>query len=267
MPDFRCHRDDLCGAREVVRDPVTGDHLGYVGAEIDTYDGLCEVDTDKVRDALERLPGDTAELTTLLGKPLHHEFGDVISRSRPGGTLPLREHIHSLRALIDHEVTSWARSVGDDSRVEISRETRIALNPSHTKIGLRVQAASELLRRHLPVLLELADVEHRARSLGVRRGDGHDEDVATRYGDDIWVTRDGLAGALGLLDLHEKVWRLAARHTSPVRVFIPCPQCGYMALKRELGDGKANCSWCHHTVSEKHLSAFQTALANSIPAA
>lgn len=260
---FRCYRDSYCGMREPVRDPVTGDFEGYVGCWIDDAQGLCEIDVDKVKDALERLPGDVVELTALLAKPLTYELGDVVSTGKgPRPTIPIREHLHALRDLIVFEAFSWARSVVQDQGEDLS-----TLEAHHSRIGYRTDVSCMILRRYLPVLLNLGPVEHRARSLSIRRTDGHDEDVATRYGDDYWTTRIGLDGALVLLDLHEKAWKIAQRHTTPVPVFVPCPRCSFLALKREVGSGTAECSWCHHVVSEKHLDTLQTALANSTPAA
>jgi len=262
MPDFACRRGDRCAAREAERDPVTGDHLGWRGAQIASEDGLCEIDYDKVKNALLHLPGDVAELTSLIGKPITHALTERLSSARPGPSMPIREHLHALNELIDFETNAWAGSLAAHLGLEWS-----TLSQHHSRAGRRVQIACALLGVWLRAFLELGPTEHRARSLGVRRTDGHDEDIVTRYGDDYFVIRDGLQGAILLLDLHEAAWRIAQRHTSEVHVAFPCRRCGYMALYRELGKGTAVCRHCFHEVSEEHLDILKTALAASLPAA
>jgi ribosomal protein S14 len=262
MPDFACRRADQCSQREALRDEVTGDHLGFVGAQLSSVDGLCGVCEDQVKNALLHLPGDVAELSALVGKPLSQALTERVSSNGPGPTLPLREHLFALSELIDHETSSWAASLAHEIDLEWS-----TLSAHRSRIGHRVKLACGILRTWLPAFLELGPTEHRARSLGVRRTDGHDEEVATRYGDDYFITRDGLQGAIVLLDLHEKAWRVAQRHTSAVHVAFPCRRCGHKALYRELGKGDAQCRHCFHEVSEKHLDVLKTALANSRPAA
>ena len=264
---FRCRRADWCSEREPVHDPVTGDHTGYVGAPLDTADGLCERCQGKLLDALVHLPGDVAELTTLLARPMTVEFTELVTCPSPEPAIPLRVDVEALRALIDHETSSWARSVADDDRVQLNRAQVVYLNPIYPAgQWLRVAAACFVLRTHLPVLLEMGPTEHRARSLGVRRTDGHDEDTTTRYADDYWTTRDGLTGAILLINLHQRAWRWAARHTNPHREQMPCRGCGRLALRRWPGADHAKCSYCGHTVPEDHLDVLKTALANSQPA-
>lgn len=262
MSDFACRRGDQCSARESVRDPVTGDHLEWIGGRLQTADGLCEIDTDKIKDALIRLPLDVAELTTLLVKPVSHVLSDKLASSKPGPTLPLREHLHSLRDLIVFETWAWARSLSWELDQPLS-----SLDAHRSRQGYRVKVACLVLTRYLPAFLGLGPVEHPARSLGVRRTDGHDPEFVTRDGDDYKVTRDGLQGAILLLELHEQAWRIAARHTTAVHVSFPCRRCGYLALYHELGDDKAQCRHCFHEVSLDHLDILKASLANSRPAA
>lgn len=262
MADFACRRNDHCAQRESVRDEVTGDHLGFVGAQIYTADGLCEIDYDKVLDALVRLPLDVAELTTLLAKPVSHALSEKLASVKPGPTLPVREHLHSLRDLIAHETWHWARSLSWELDQPLS-----SLDAHRSRMGHRVKVSCLVLAKYLPALLELGPTEHPARSLGIRRTDGHDPDFVTRDGDDYKVTRDGLQGAILLLELHEMAWRAAARHTTAVHISFPCRRCGYLALYHELGEPLAQCRHCFHEVTLDHIDILKSSLARSTPAA
>jgi hypothetical protein len=262
MPEFSCRRGDQCAERQAERDPATGDHLGWIGGQIDTVDGVCKIDYDKIKNALLHLPGDVAELSALIGKPITHALSERLSSSRPGPSIPLREHLHALSELIDFETNAWAGSLAAEMGLEWS-----SLSMHHSRAGRRVQLATNLLGVWLSAFLELGLTEHRARSLGVRRTDGHDEATVTRYGDDYFTSRDGLQAAILLLNLHEVAWRIAQRHTAEVHIAFPCRRCGFLALYRELGKGTAHCRHCFHEVSEQHLDVLKTALAASVPAA
>lgn len=260
--EFRCRRSGWCARREAVHDPVSGDFLEYVGCPIESSDGLCTICESKVLDALIHLPGDVEELTQLIGKPLSGGVQEYISGQKPGPSIPVQVHLEALRALIDHETMSWAKSTAEaDGFAKWS-----SLQMHQSRPAFRVKAACCLLRQHLPVFLSLGPVEHRARSLGVRRGDGHDEEVMTVYGDDYWVTRDGLEGAILLLDLHSKAWKIAQRHQTPTTESIPCRSCGWMTLRRFPGDSRVKCSYCGHEIGEDDLDVLKSALAKSLPA-
>jgi hypothetical protein len=257
--EFRCRRSEWCSTREAIHDPVTGDFLEYQGAPLDSADGLCEICESKVLDALIHLPGDITELTQLIGKPLSGELHEFTSGRKPGPSVPIQVHLEALRSLIDHETTSWAKSTAEADGVAWN-----SLKMHRSRAEYRVKAACCLLRTHMPVFLGLGKVEHRARSLGIRRGDGHDPEVATRYNDDIWIHRDGLEGAILLLDLHQKAWRIGQHHQTPETIFDPCRRCqNYNVLQRWPGEGLAKCSYCHHEVSLDHIDAIRSALANS----
>jgi hypothetical protein len=256
---FHCRRAGWCAEWETVRDPVTGDHTGRIGARLEQADGLCPVCTAEVGHALRHLPGDVAELTSIIGRPLSSALREPITGPKLGPRMPIREDIEALRTLIIHEVCSCARAVARDADVSWDR-----FDEEHSRIGDRVQRACQLLTYRLPRFLDLGPTEYRARSLGVRRTDGHDPDTTTRYGDDYWITRDGVDSAISLLGLHRRAYIAAQRHTTLVPVYGYCPNCGRgpEVLRRELGKGHADCKHCHHRVSEQWCDVLKTAAAN-----
>lgn len=251
---FRCRRGRWCSAKESVRDRVSGFHVGWVGAAIDEADGLCVRCTGLVEAALVALPMDVAEITKEIGKPLGGAQEEQTAHAKPGPTLPIREDREALRALIDHETCAWARAVADTAGVRWSRYLE-----EHSRVGSRVGVACALLRYRLTTFLALGPYEYRARSLGVRRTDGHDEDVVTRYGDDYWTTRDGIEGALLLVRLHERAEAMARKHEAPMPVFARCPDCREFALRRYPGHSHATCQTCGHEAPVEHLDVLREA--------
>lgn len=237
---YRCVRAHRCGERVPVRDEH-GDPTGdWVGASIPAERGLCPVCISAVDSALIHLPGDVRELTGLIGRDPSGSLLETVRVSvrAPEPSLPIRENIEALRALIVHEADSWATSVARAEGVDWS-----TLAAQRASIERRVDDAAKLLRYRLSALLALGPVEHRARSLGVRRGDGHDPDIATVCGDDYWITRTGLDGALVLLQLHERAWVAADRSERAERMHLPCKTCGWSELRHVPGEPEV---WCAH---------------------
>lgn len=237
---YRCRRAHRCGDREPVRDE-NGDPTGqWVGAGLPTVDGLCPICISAVDSALIHLPGDVVELTDLIGRDPAGSLLETVRVSvrPPEPGLPILEHVEALRALIVHEADSWATSVAREEGVAWS-----TLAARRATIERRTEDAAKLLRHRLSAFLALGPVEHRARSLTTRRGDGHDPDIATRYNDDYWIVRTGLDGALVLLGLHERAWTLADRSDRAERMHLPCKSCGWPELRHEPGGSDV---WCAH---------------------
>jgi hypothetical protein len=128
---------------------------------------------------------------------------------------------------------------------------------AHSRLGFRVKVSCMVLRANLPTLLALGPTEYRARSLGTNRAEGRPDELVTRYGDDCWTTRDGIEGALLLLQLHRKAWSTAKRHTAPLPTFVKCPNCRQFAVRRYPGDTHGRCMVCRHPVSEQHLDVLR----------
>jgi hypothetical protein len=252
MTDFRCRRDSWCSDKQPVFDPVTGEHLGWVGADIDSVDGLCPRCVGEVDDALIHLPLDVAELTKDLGRPLSIGEQENLAHAKPGSSPPIRVELEALRALIVHETVSWAVAVGRDLDLPINQ-----FEVAHSRLGFRVKVSCMVLRANLPTLLALGPTEYRARSLGTNRAEGRPDELVTRYGDDCWTTRDGIEGALLLLQLHRKAWSTAKRHTAPLPTFVKCPNCRQFAVRRYPGDTHGRCMVCRHPVSEQHLDVLR----------
>jgi hypothetical protein len=254
LDEFRCRRDRWCSAKEPVRDPVAGFHVGWVGAVTEDADGLCVRCVGQVEAALIALPMDVAEITKEIGKPLGGAKEEQTAHPKPGPTLPIQEDREALRALIDHEACAWARAVAFAAGVPWSRYSE-----EHSRLGSRVEVACALLRYRLTTFLSLGPYEYRARSLGVRRTDGHDEEVVTRFGDDYWTTRDGVEGALLLVRLHERAETMARQHAAPMPVFARCPSCREFGLRRTPGEEHATCQTCGHQAPVEHLDVLREA--------
>jgi hypothetical protein len=213
---------------------------------------LCELCTGDVVDALIRLPLDVAELSQEIGRSLGGAEREPVAHVKPGSSPPIQLELEALRALIVHETTSWAVAVARDAREDLN-----TIKLHHARIGYQVKVACVLLRAHLPRFLALGPTEYRARSLGIRRAEGHPDDVATRYGDDYWTTRDGATAAVLLVQLHQRAWRTCRRHTTALPVFAKCPHCTQFALRRYPGDGDAQCMACHRPVAEEDLNQLR----------
>lgn len=264
----RCRRGERCTTSQRLRDPVTGDHLGWVGAELTGADtglstvrddigvirhrnpvpgsltGLCPGCVTTVDQALIHLPLDVVELTQLLPSALTGSGAESgqITRPDPGPATPLQVHLHALRDLIDHEVAFWAWATAGEIGLEWSR-----VMERHSRIGARVETAVALLRYQLGAFLSLPATAYRARSLTARRADGHDLEQCRVWGDDIWDTgRDGIEGATVLLGLHQLVWRLASHSQAPDRLHLPCRNrgCCRTALIHWPGEPDVVCTAC-----------------------
>lgn len=258
---YRCRRGHRCAERAPVRDENGDPTGGWVGADLPTEDGLCPICISAVDSALIHLRGDIVELTGMIGREPDGSTLEAtrISVSAPGPSLPIREGIEALRALIDHEVNSWATSVAREQGVT----SWSTLAARRATIERRVDDAAKLLRHRLSGFLALGPTEHRARSLTARRSDGHDPDTCTRYGDDYWTTRTGLDGALLLLQLHERAWTLAGRSTRAERMHLPCKTCSWLELRHETGGSEV---WCGHCGARTKWADYQLLREHTIEA-
>jgi hypothetical protein len=249
----RCRAGARCADGENVYDPETRKQVDRLGKII--YEpGLCEWCVNKVISTLNSLPGAIFELSELLvpsGRRQHRD-PDMpplrwVMTSPP---LPLRRDILDLQLLIDQEVYAWTTSLSETIGLRWDPRTiRMAPMP------FRVSRACELLRLNVQAFIKLGYFQHPARGLGVKRGTGHPEEAMVRTATDIMVTRDGITGALRLIDLDEKATRYAGRHPGD-KIATPCPNCHCLALFREHYLQKVQCRACHRQFSDDDFDAF-----------
>lgn len=222
MPDqhpipHRCRRGPHCFERKRLDDNQ------IYGAPIPAADGLCPACHRHVESALLReLVTDYVELDMALGHT-GNAGGPLVSGTREL-PVPIQLVVEATQAKMVDTATCWAESVAEVLRVgwdtqEIGR----------TRPGVRLQRATHLLADSLPVLLALRDVTHL---------------VWTDDGQLTAVDRDGLDGAIALLDLHRRARSVlgCTRHVNRLRT--PCPACKRQALKHADGNDIVTCAAC-----------------------
>lgn len=211
----RCRRGPRCTDRERLGDGT------ILGALIPAADGLCPACTRHTEQAIVELPTDYVELDLLLGKT-STTGAPLVSGTREL-PVPIRLNVEAVQAAIVHEVWCWAESVAEVMRIGWD-----SYDTGHSRPGFRVQRAARLLAGATSVLLALRDVVH--------IGWDTEEPAA--------VERDGITGALLLLDLHHQTRRVAGRTRLVHRLPAPCPRCWFSALERPDGDDIITCTNC-----------------------
>lgn len=209
----RCRRGPRCPGRERLDDGTT------LGALIPAADGLCPACERGVQAAIGELPRDYAALNQLLAA------GSSAGGAHVSGTrelpIPIRVGVEAVQAAILHEVTSWAESVAEVLRITWDTQDLQRCRP-----GYRVQRGARLLEGAVSALLALRDAVH----IGWDTGRAAAEE------------RDGITGALVLLDLHHQTRRVAGETRLVHRLPAPCPRCWYTALERVDGDDIIRCT-------------------------
>lgn len=198
----------------------------WVGTRIAAPHGVCHICASHIGHAIGHLPLDVAELTVLMAAT-GAAAGDKV-RSTPTPPIPIRVGVEALRAEIDHEVQCWVEPVAE--RLGIVWDTGGA---HRSRLGHRVQHGARLLSRAVPTLLGLPVQEHPAWSDG--------EPVFDSDGCQDTVCRDGIAGALYLVELHRRVFVSAGRSRLVHRLGAPCCWCGQRTLTRENGASVVRC--------------------------
>ena len=262
----RCARARHCAEPETVIDD-TGAPVKMPAAV--TTGPLCDTDLRHLHWALQALPMDVADLTVAMTAPkLEQRFRDPDMPDQPrvktGSPVAFNIHIEALRALIDHETTTWADHLADHLDRHWSQHVARA-----QRIGRRIQDAAGFLDAFLPALLTLGPHTYRCQSAGERPEDGHDPDTVTVHGQHVWITRTGLDAALLLLRLHEQVEHVVGRAPAD-RLPIPCPACHRTSLFREHGvpavvsgstrpgqPGRVVCRTCWHQMSDDAYAGLQ----------
>lgn len=247
----RCRRGARCADRvRLVNED--GSHAGWDGILLDGP-GLCPVCVRKVKYDIQDLPGDVRELSELLVPSGEQRYRDPDMPAQPRQKLvtpvPLDLSALTLQELIDTETTIWATAVARACGLDTSGAWS-TLRAARSRQLARVETACALLAHRLDWFLALPVTETPARSLTTRRGDGHDPDTTTVYGDEWWAHRDGITAALLLSDLHRIAESKAARRPAD-QLPLPCPTCRRPALIRLHYSGKVECKACGDRMTDQ----------------
>jgi hypothetical protein len=234
----RCRRGDRCPGRERLDDGQ------ILGALIPAADGLCPHCERAIGTAIGELPRDYVDLQLLLAAG-GSTGGPLVSGTREL-PIPIRVSVEAVQAAIVHEVCCWAESVAEVMRITWDTQDLQRCRP-----GWRVQRGSRLLAGAVSALLALRDVVHIGWETGVAAAE----------------ERDGITGALVLLELHHQTRRVAGRGRLVHRLPAPCPRCQCTALERPDGDDIITCQSCERRYSWDEYHRLCNALAYSREAA
>lgn len=235
----RCRRGSRCPDRQRLDDGTV------LGALIPAEDGLCPICQTTTANAIAELPTDYTELDMLLGRT-NSVGGPMVAGTREL-PIPIRTSVEAVQAAILHEVCCWAESVAEVLRVNWD-----SYGVGHSRPGFRVQRATRLLTGAMPVMLALRGAVHI----------GWDDD-----GQRCVLERDGVTGALVLLELHHQTRRVAGRGALVHRLPAPCPRCQCTALERPDGDDIITCQSCDRRYTWDEYNRLCNALAVSTEAA
>lgn len=212
----RCRRGTRCPERERFDDNTV------LGGAIPTEDGICLSCMRDTEQSITALPADYVELDMALGR------GSSAGGAPVSGTrelpVPIRLAVEAMQSEIVHETSCWAESCAEvlcaDWDSQLDRDSRP---------GVRLQRAARLLAGSLSVLLALRDVCH------ITWDDGHRTEA----------TRDGVTGAVILLDLHWRARATLGRTRRVERLRTACFGCDRAALEHPDGADIVTCAACH----------------------
>lgn len=185
---------------------------------------LCRTDTTAIRTAIQQLPMDHLELSTMLRKTSTGD-GPVSGTREPPA--PLRLGVAVLADAILDEAERWAAVVAEN--------VGMWYRPGGTRQA-RVDDAAGWLVCLYDRLLTLPATWHARLDPTEQQLSGRD---VPRY--DL---ESGMAGALELLDLHERTRMLGGRTQRAERMQAPCPKCHRLALERQEGASHVDCRRC-----------------------
>lgn len=243
---LRCRRGPRCAdaRRETIQLDAHTAGTVHVAAWATTPGGLCRMDTTLAKRAVEQLPADYTELSTLLGKTSRSTDAPI------GGTrelpVPIRLNVEALQAAIVFELDLWAGAVAEASGfgyVETARPRD------------RVRYASGWITGRWPVLLALP-------AMAVVRIDGREETLSGQN-PIVHSDEDGVAGAIALIGLHDQVTELAGRTQHTRHLWTPCPRCERLSLEHPEGGPKVDCVRCGHRMSLEEYEALAGVLARA----
>lgn len=225
------HNDD--GTTSRVRQPARATAAGL----------LCRTDTTAVRAAVQQLPMDFLELSTLLRKTSTSEPPISGTREPP---VPIRLGVAVLADAILEEAERWAE--------QLAESTGFWYLPAGTRLH-RLRYAVGWLAGLYERLLRLPASWH-------ARLDPTEE--LTSGKDSVsYQLETGLAGALRLLDLHDRTRMLAGRSHRAERMNAPCPKCHRLALERQEGQSHVDCLRCGYRTTLDDYEESASVLAAS----
>ena len=245
--EHRCARGAQCTDRTLIRDDkgdVVRDDDGkptWLAAVIPTARGLCRGCVSDVEHALNHLVGDVVELTNMIARV--GMAGEVVVSASPELQIPIDLHVDALRTQIDVELQNWAQPVADRLGMDWPSTTMLA----RTRLAHRVHRAQHLLVSAVDTLLALPEQEHLAWRDGLPVLDPELNCRDT-------VLRDGVDGALALIELHRLAYVTLGRTEYKVVLPQPCPFCSWRSsLVRRNGEDFVRCEHCHKVVPEPLL--------------
>lgn len=213
----RCRRGSRCANHETdAANPKV-----KRGAPINPTEGLCDSCTRHLHQAIVDMPRDYLDLEAALTGTR-----DGL-RQLVGGTpelpVPISLTIAAAQTELLHEAQCWAESTAEV--IGILWDTQKA---SRSRPGIVLERAKRVLTGGLSAFLALRGVVHTGWS----------------YGEWITHERDGLDGALALLDVHHRTRALAGMNRFVNRLPTPCPRCERVALERADGSETVTCAAC-----------------------
>lgn len=241
-PSTLCYRGSACTDTRTrqVTNPDQSTTRVRIPARATAPGLLCRMDTTMTATAVQQLPMDYAELSTLLAKSSSVEAPTSGTRELP---VPIRLGVAVLAEQIVDEVERWAEVVA------------AAAGDWHTPAGTRldrVRAAADRVAGRFEPLLRLPAEWHARLDTSEHTRSGRD---TIRY-----TLEAGIDGVLELLALHERTAVVAGRTRRAVRLVAWCPECHRTALEHDDGTPYVDCRRCDHRMSldryEEHAGAL-----------
>lgn len=208
----------------------------WLGALLKVAEGLCDGCLSRVHRAIEGAANDVIELSELIGDSSQHVGEGRRTRDLP---TPIRLGVEALRREIDFEVQYWAILVAEECGAEIGLDRR--------RLNDRVAHAASFLVHRVDKLLTMGPQEREAWT-----SDGEATSGVRIY--------TGLQGALRMIDLHNRVVRVAGRTDLVHRLTPACPYCDHKTLVRANGSSMVECENCHKQINERHYNWFVDAV-------
>jgi ribosomal protein L37AE/L43A len=236
QPSSYCARGQRCvdARRETITNPDGSTSNIRVPAYATAPGLLCRTDTSAIRTAIQQLPMDYLELSTLLRKTTGGDGPTSGTREPPA---PLRLGVAVLADQILDELERWATVVAES--------TGMWYLPAGTR-WQRLQCATGWLAGLYERLLTLPATWHARLDPTEQLLSGRD---VPRY--DL---ESGMTGALQLFELHERTRMLGGRTQRAERMQAPCPKCHRLALERQEGASHVDCRRCGYRTT---LGAYE----------
>ncbi|QWF78732.1 hypothetical protein HUW46_02130 [Amycolatopsis sp. CA-230715] len=209
------------------------------GAPINAAEGLCAACTRHLHQAIVDMPRDYLDLETAL-TGIRDGLRQVVAGT-PDPPVPISLTIEAAQAELLHEAQCWAESVAEVLGIDWDTQ-----NAQRSRPGIVLDRAQRLLTSGLSAFLALRNVIH------------------TGWTNGEWtiLDRDGLDGALVLIDLHHRIRALTGQRRLVNHLPVPCPRCERLALGREDGDDTITCAACNRAYTWEEYEKLCTLLAD-----